>query len=361
MKVFSLFLPQYYETKENNEWWGKGFTEWTHVKSAKPFFKNHNQPLHPLNDNYYNLLDKETMQWQTELMKKYGLYGMIYYHYYFNGKKLLEKPAENLLKWTDINQPFFFCWANHSWYRSWEGSKQVLVEQTYGNEEDWKKHFDYLLPFFLDSRYEKKDNKPLLMIYDNESNKHIIDNIIVCFDKWCLETGFDGITIIRECFHYPTATELEQYSKDEYIYITQPLCGRAAYEDRTIVWHYFNRLKYRLLEKGRLQKPPLTQGNKVYNTMISKVNQYPTRHIIPGIFFQWDNTPRHKNRGHIINLPDKELFMNYMNSISTCEYAIINAWNEWAEGMIMEPTNEYGYSNLEWVKEWLDQQEVKGI
>lgn len=121
---------------------GKGFTEWTNVKKARPLFKGHIQPIHPLNNNYYNLMDKGTVEWQTQLMKKYGLTGMIYYHYYFCGKKLLEKPAENLLKWKDIEQPFFFCWANHSWRKTWNGTSELLVEQTYGNEKEWEEHLD---------------------------------------------------------------------------------------------------------------------------------------------------------------------------------------------------------------------------
>lgn len=114
MRLFAFNLPQFHSIPENDEWWGKGFTEWVNVKNAKPLYKGHVQPVHPLNGNYHNLLDKSTMEWQTELLKQYGLTGMIYYHYYFCGKLLLEKPVENLLGWKDIDQPFFFCWANHT-------------------------------------------------------------------------------------------------------------------------------------------------------------------------------------------------------------------------------------------------------
>ena len=132
MKKFAFFLPQFHEIPENDKWWGKGFTEWTNVKNARSLFKGHVQPKHPLNDNYYNLLDKSTVEWQTKLMNQYGIDGFIYYHYYFTGKLLLEKPAENLLKWKDIPQNFFFCWANHTWNRSWEGKTDILLEQKYG-------------------------------------------------------------------------------------------------------------------------------------------------------------------------------------------------------------------------------------
>ena len=144
MKKFAIFLPQFYETKENNKWWGKGFTEWVSVRNAKPLYKGHLQPKLPL-EGYYNMLDKETMENQADLMHKYKIDGMVYYHYYFDGKLLLEKPAENLLKWKDIEEPFFFCWANHTWYKAVDGKKEVLIEQTYGDIKSWEKHFKYCL------------------------------------------------------------------------------------------------------------------------------------------------------------------------------------------------------------------------
>ncbi len=107
MKFIAYFLPQYHYVKENDEWWGRGFTEWTNVKKARPLFRGHYQPHKPKDDNYYVLTEKSTVEYQTDLMDKYNVYGLAYYHYWFNGKLLLEKPAENLLKWKDINQRFF--------------------------------------------------------------------------------------------------------------------------------------------------------------------------------------------------------------------------------------------------------------
>ena len=153
-KIISMYLPQFHRVKENDEWWGEGFTEWTAVKQADSLFDGHYQPRIPLNGNYYDLLDKETMQWQADLMKKYGIDGQCIYHYWFKeGRQILEKPAQNLLKWTDIDMPFCFCWANESWARTWSGLKNtnawsakqepkkqgdhngLLLEQYYGTEE----------------------------------------------------------------------------------------------------------------------------------------------------------------------------------------------------------------------------------
>ena len=174
MKILAKYLPQFHRTRENDAWWGEGFTEWTAVKKAAPLFEGHDQPRVPKDENYYDLLQKETMLWQASLMEKYGIDGMCIYHYWFkDGRQVLEKPAENLLRWKEVPMPFCFCWANETWARSWSkiqnknhwsdiyeqkksnGSSGILLDQKYGREPEWKAHFEYLLPFFRDERYIK--------------------------------------------------------------------------------------------------------------------------------------------------------------------------------------------------------------
>lgn len=128
MKVIAFYLPQYHEIKENNEWWGKGFTEWTNVRNSKPYFKGHNIPRRPLNDNYYDLTDVKTMLWQKDLAKKYGIYGFAYYHYWFEGEMLLEKPAEIMLQHPEVDMPFCFSWANHTWSRVWADKTNNILK-----------------------------------------------------------------------------------------------------------------------------------------------------------------------------------------------------------------------------------------
>ncbi|MBQ2785802.1 MAG: glycoside hydrolase family 99-like domain-containing protein [Oscillospiraceae bacterium] len=354
MKVFALYLPQFHEIPENNEWWGKGFTEWTNVRKAKPLFKGHVQPLIPLDNRYYDLRDKETVAWQTEIMKSYGISGMIYYHYYFKGKKLLEEPAENLLKWTDIDQPFFFCWANHSWNRAWKGSREVLLEQTYGNQADWRAHFEYLLPFFQDARYEKKDNKPLFMIYDTSFSEK--NEMLECFNTWCIESGFDGIYPIELCMTVKgnafAAFSENMSPLSEKCFLSEPSVGRLlTYPVDSFFARVMKKLKTVLRAKGILRTVQILSGNKIYQTMIDK--EPHGENIIRGMFFGWDNTPRHSFRGYIITPPSKEIFMQYAQTIKDDEYVFVNAWNEWAEGMILEPTQQNGYQYLEWINEWI--------
>lgn len=346
MRIFSFYLPQYHEIPENNEWWGKGFTEWTNVKKAKPLFKGHVQPIHPLNNNYYNLMEKDTVEWQTRLMKDYGLTGMIYYHYYFCGKKLLEKPAENLLKWKDIEQPFFFCWANHSWRKTWNGTSELLVEQTYGNEKEWEDHFQYLLPFFQDSRYEKINNKPVFMFFDPKFSSK--EEMVKYFDKRCKDYGFGGIFIINGAINTKDLKIIDS-TVEEMWYLKEPSTSVSLFYDsaKSIPYSIFNRLMKKISSKHLFKY----NGDKLLRDRTGYNIQYS---YIPGVFFGWDNTARHGSRGDVITAPSKDTFMKYMDSIKDSEYVFVNAWNEWCEGMILEPTEENGYKFLEWIKEWTD-------
>lgn len=290
------------------------------------------------------------MQWQTNLMEKYGLDGFIYYHYYFTGRMLLEKPAENLLKWKGIPQHFFFCWANHTWNRSWEGKTTVLLKQEYGNKEDWEKHFQYLLPFFKDSRYEKRNNKPLFMIFKSHFKEK--KQIFSYFDKRCKDEGFNGICVIET---YNDDEDLKSFVKDQtkvtdFTFYREPTVSQNVYIHSNLfrrVYHHYNK---KLREKGVLHKPYIMNGNDLMDWKLK--NEPLGKNIANGLWFEWDNTPRHKQRGYVITPYSHDKFIKYMDLIKNQEYLFINAWNEWAEGMIMGPTEENGYKYLEWLKDY---------
>lgn len=357
MRWFALYLPQFHETEENNQWWGKGFTEWTHVNAAKPLYKKHRQPIAPLNNNYYDLMNKATVQWQTSLMKQYGIDGFVYYHYYFQGKKILEKPAENLLQWKDIDQPFFFCWANHSWFRASKNTKTLLIEQTYGTEADWQAHFEYLLPFFQDSRYEKKDNKPVFMIFAPEFPEK--NAMMQYFDNCCKQAGFDGIYVIEtfsNAYHTDNFPRFQAQlcAQAEQTYIREPtvstmLLKRKRNYTLAGVYEY---ICQRLAKADLLRWVLKYDGNKLYDIMLKQTPR--GKNLCHGVFFSWDNTPRHGVRGYIITPPTQERFMKFADSVRDDAYVFINAWNEWAEGMILEPTTHDEYRYLEWIKNWND-------
>ena len=353
MRMFAFYLPQFHEIPENDKWWGKGFTEWTNVKSAKPLYKGHVHPKHPLNNEYYNLLDKSIVEKQTETMRRYGVNGFIYYHYYFEGKLLLEKPAENLLQWKDINQHFFFCWANHAWIQSKGNDSTVLMPMNYGTEGEWERHFQYLLPFFKDPRYEKRKNKPVFMLFQSKFNEK--KEMMQYFNKRCKQEGFDGLCLI-ESYHGDIASdEFIRDSSDvmEYLFYREPTVTNWGYSrTRGIVYRVIHKMMNELRKKDIIHYPWVVNGKDLMNYKIQ--NEKLGEKVAHGIFFEWDNTPRHKQRGYVITPYEKKDFMMYMDLIKKEDYLFINAWNEWAEGMILEPTEENGDKYLGWIKEWND-------
>lgn len=348
VKIISMYLPQFYRVKENDEWWGEGFTEWTAVKQAVALFDGHYQPRVPLNNNYYNLLDKKTMQWQANLMRKYGIDGQCIYHYWFKeGRQVLEKPAQNLLKWADVDMLFCFCWANESWARTWSGLKNtnawsvkqepeqqddnngLLLEQYYGTEEDWRKHFDYLLDFFKDERYIKIENKPVFMIY-KVSDMYCLQEMMDVWRKQAEEAGFSGIYLIGANV---------KYSSDaiDMVLLSEP--GHAL----------------KMLKKSSKSQEETFRCD--YSNVWDEILCYSTeekRISIQG-FVDRDDTPRNGQKGWVVENARPELFQKYLSELiaknmsNGCDITFINAWNEWGEGMYLEPDKKNGYAFLEGV------------
>ena len=363
IKPIAMYLPQFHRTPENDEWWGKGFTEWTAVKGAEAYFEGHNQPRVPLNNNYYNLLEKKTMEWQAELAQKYGVYGFCFYHYYFrDGRKILEKPAENLLKWKDIKVNYCFCWANETWARTWSkmnnvnfwaskyqsvnnDEKTILLEQKYGEEKDWKEHFEYLLSFFLDERYIKIENKPVFMIHkpkDIEKLAQMID----AWNTWAIEAGFSGIYFIN--------TDTYELSGAN----ATILRGPDAFVDNTIVGRknenkFINQVlcrDYDEIWKNALILQPKTENVTFFEG-----------------FVDFDATARHEKKGWLIENVTPDKFGKYLyalaikNMVYGNEYLFINAWNEWGEGNYLEPDTVNQFSFLEEIRKIVDRCDTSKI
>lgn len=351
MKAIAFYLPQFHRIPENDKWWGEGYTEWNAVKSAVKLFPDHYQPHIPLHHNYYNLLDKKTMLWQAELMKKYHVYGMCFYHYYFqDGRKILEKPAENLLEWKDIDMPFCFSWANETWGRTWsrigrvntwndrmeqKSSKDddgILIKQNYGDENDWERHFEYLFPFFMDSRYIRIDNKPVFIIYRPDD----IFCLPQMMEKWnekAKQGGLDGIYFI--------ATNSEKYTVDARLRQNKGnwVGGKNQYEEYDEVCE-------------SIIKQALQPGDSCY---------------LCG-YIGYDDSPRRGEQGVVVTNSSPEKFYTLMRTLCYLseqrekEYIFVNAWNEWGEGMHLEPDEKYGYGHLEALSKALqDYRDIKEI
>jgi hypothetical protein len=349
LKTLALYLPQFHCVPENDEWWGEGFTDWVAAKKAEPLFPGHYQPREPLDDNYYDLLQKETMQWQADLAKQYGVDGFCFYHYYFdNGRRILEKPAENLLKWSDVDMPFCFYWANKSWVRSWSnlensdtwfetGAEQmqallpaVLLKQSYGLQGDWKKHFMTLLPYFKDKRYIKKDGMPIFMILKPEHIAHL-NQMLRFWQKLAKNNGFPGLFVI--------GSETAQIKN-------KMLQARMVHEPSS----YWSNIDYSMpLENRRFP------FKDVWRHLLCARYDRREKTYLCGIT-DFDDTPRRGIKGSSCAGSTPKHFFHYfllacLKSLARGnEYIFINAWNEWGEGMYLEPDKKYGYAYLEAVR-----------
>lgn len=358
MKIFAFYLPQFHEIEENNLWWGKGFTEWTNVKKALPLFKSHNQPRIPLNENYYRLDDIETLKWQADLMHKYSIDGLCFYHYWFNGKLLLEKPAELLLNNKDINMPFFFSWANEPWTRSWDGqNKDILINQDHGNQADWIKHFYYLLPFFKDERYIKHHGKPIFTLYRSKIFEDC-ENWIQCWRQLAKENGLEDIHFISSL----TSFQNDERSLDFDAYLNfEPMNTLAHHMNVKLnVFKKFERsIRERLPVKYEISNVEKNSFNYdlVWKNILAKKFNDTT---YAGAFIDWDNTPRKAMNGSTALDCSYQKFKIYFDELfrkaqeEKSPYIFINAWNEWAEGAYLEPDTKNEYKYLESIKSVID-------
>ena len=346
IKPLALYLPQYHEIAENNEWWGHGFTEWTNVKKAKPLFKNHYQPHIPHSDiGYYDLSDVNVMRKQAKIAKEYGIYGFCFYYYHFaNSKRLLELPINNWLRATDINFPFCFAWANENWTRAWDGGdKEVIMPQDY-DENNILQMINNMLPAFKDDRYIKIDNRPVLFVYRAE----IIPQIKRLTNQWrkvVKENGFDDLYLVSM-----------QNFKQENPY---NMGFDAASE-------FAPQANAKLIDFPKLCLKDLCDKNINFITMSNVINTLTYRSAvnyprIKCICPSWDNSPRKGEKAsRVILETSPNLFKDFMYravietlSLSTknCDnILLINAWNEWGEGAHVEPDEKYGYEWLNVIK-----------
>lgn len=376
MKIIAFYLPQFHNIPENDEWWGDGFTEWTNVKKAKPLYEGHMQPRVPLGGNYYNLLDDNVKIWQADLAKKYGVYGFCYYHYWFNGKMLLEKPMEQMLANKEVDIPFCICWANEPWTKAWVGDeRKLLIAQEYGQEEEWKQHFMYLLPFFKDERYITKDGKPLFVFYRPDIVP-CMKEMIETWDKLAKENGLSGITFAFQSGDYDWNNSKEANLFDYDIEFQPPYASHWLYSNdgkfvsalkkcrRLLAGWAGKKFGIDLYRYGTAQYKKMT-GQTVanYDSMWQKIIEAkPVRsNSIPGAFVKWDNTPRHGERGQInVGTPEKfEYYLSKQIKHAREDYhedmIFMYAWNEWAEGGYLEPDEDDKYGYLEAIKRALEE------
>ena len=362
-KIYAAYLPQYHETEDNNRFWGQGYTDWVGTRNAKPQYEGHEQPKVPLNENYYDLSDANNIRWQAQVARKYGVDGFNIYHYWFkDGKQELEKPAELLLENRDIDIGYFFTWDNASWKRTWsnidgndwapafdKGAKEenpVLVEFEYGDQEQWEKHFVYLLDFFRDDRYLKIDGKPVFM-FIGISEQDKLAEMARYWDRRAKEEDFSGM-------YYAT--------KKKNFFSKKIFDSVFAYEPETSVWGKRRAIEKRLESKLGIKVPkdePVRYRytyQKAWDRVLKNAKKQPENRIFSG-FVRYDDTPRRGSNAMIISGETPQLFGQYFSKLYNIAsrhdnpLILLTAWNEWGEVAYLEPDSNSGFGYLEALKE----------
>ncbi|MCZ4243493.1 glycosyltransferase WbsX family protein [Pedobacter punctiformis] len=362
LKPIAIYLPQYHTIPENDEWWQKGFTEWTNVKKAESQFTGHYQPHIPLNNNYYDLSSNQVMEEQAALAKSFGIEGFCFYHYWFTGHLLLEKPLHNMLAEKKPDMPFCMCWANENWTRTWDGQdKQVLIEQHYSLDDD-KKHIEYLMPFFKDERYIKIDNKPVFLMYRTELHPNIKEAVAL----WRAEAkkaGFDDLYLIRVENHLK-----EINPADHGFDAGMEFAPDSGYKGRKVAKSNF--MKYlinKILHNSGIKKSVHHQ-NFIYSyqSMVNSLINKPKRayKYFRCVFPSWDNSARRKIHATMYLGSKPSIFQHWVKEMANFtrknfeekeQLLFINAWNEWGEGCHLEPDEKHGTQYLEALKKGIEE------
>lgn len=348
-QILAFYLPQYYATLENDKWWGKGFTEWTNVGKAKPLFPGHYQPKVPADLGYYNLKLPEVREEQAQLAKEAGVSAFCYWHYWFEGKRTLEEPFNEVLNSGTPNFPFCLCWANHSWYaKQWrkDVKDKLLIEQTYGGEEDYRNHFFKVLPAFKDKRYYRIEDKPIFGIYSHKDFQDM-PNFIKVWQELAVENGLKGIFFTTIAFNEKDCKALVDKGMDATILDLAFL--------RKSTSRYFALLLHKLLKF-----PQIVQYRDYSKTLVE--NMPVEDDIFPCVIPNFDHTPRSGRRGTVmVNSTPKNwgamvtALLKKMKSKPNQNRNIIfiKSWNEWGEGNYMEPDLKYGKGYIKALKDAL--------
>lgn len=346
-RVIAIYLPQFHPFPENDEWWGKGFTEWVNVTKARPRFPGHYQPHLPADLGFYDLRVPEIREQQAQMAKEAGIYGFCYYHYWFNGKLLMERPLKEVLESGKPDFPFMICWANENWTRAWDGGeKHILIKQDY-TEEDARDHIKWLLPYLKDSRYIRIDNKPVITIY----RTNIIPNLDRMLQIWREEAAQIGLELYICRFESFGVAGKDHLTKGIDAAIDfQPL-GKphGQYFKSHLFARLYNKINHLLLN-NRL--PKMINYRRYVKFMEGQPQ--PNYKQYPCVTPMWDNTSRRKRNIIMMTGSNPKLYGKWLNNVlnkfipysSEENLVFINAWNEWAEGNHLEPDRKWGKSYL---------------
>lgn len=345
MEIAALYLPQFHQIPENDEWWGEGFTEWTNVKKARPLFRGHHQPVVPGELGYYNLLDADVRERQAELARAHGITSFCYWHYWFGGQRILERPLDEVVANKKPDFPFFVGWANQSWTGIWHGApNRVLIEQTYPGPEDDQAHFDSLLPMFQDERYVRINDKPVMLIFRPME----LPNPRAFIERWqqmAKAAGLPGLYLVAWVEGRPWGIQYTTHAADGFdagLYIEFPFSRSTI-----------SKVRDRLMARNERFGP----ARYNYSERLPLPRTHVDGILHPSVQPNWDNTPRSTRRGAVALGTSPEAFYSHLVDALQREVAreseagkqlvVVKSWNEWAEGNYLEPDAVHGRGWLE--------------
>jgi lipopolysaccharide biosynthesis protein len=351
-RAIALYLPQYHPIPENDAWWGTGFTEWTNVRKARPLFPGHDQPRVPADLGYYDLRSPETREAQAALARANGIEAFCYYHYWFAGRRLLERPLQEVVASGRPGFPFCVCWANQSWSGVWHGSpRRTLIEQRYPGEDDHRRHFEALLPAFSDPRYVRVGGRPLFMIFQPET----LPDARRTLDLWrtlAVRAGLPPLYIV--CEHHDPAFNPHALGFDASVIINVKPRNR---------WQRPNHVLLAGVGAKLGRRPRVyAYADAVRDAVTAPVAGIRSH---PCVLPNWDNTPRNGANGIVYHDSNPERFRAHLRdaveragSEREDERIIyIKSWNEWAEGNYLEPDEKWGHAYLRVVRDELFERE----
>ena len=368
-KVIALYLPQYHPVKENNEWGGKGYTEWTSVAKAKPLFKGHVQPKIPADLGFYDLRLPETREAQAELAKRAGVSAFCYYHYWFEGKELMERPFNEVVNSGKPNFPFCLAWANHDWYnKGWVNSTKrvelipkLLIKQTYGGVVDYTNHFYSLLKAFKDPRYYMIHDRLVFMIYAADKVPDL-EMFIELWQSLAKKEGLPGFYFITHFDRPSLFNKIDEYLAKgidavNVSYLHLPFENKFS---RLLKQYRILDLWYQRWQSHVHFSPDVVQYKKAIEKLDDEV--FSRDAVIPTIIPNWDHTPRSGRFGKIYLNCTPELFKKHVNRVlnrislkdEEDKVIVLKSWNEWGEGNYLEPDCIYGCQYIDTLRSCLD-------
>ncbi len=349
VRAIAFYLPQYHPIPENDQWWGKGFTEWTNVARARPLVPGHYQPHLPADLGFYDLRLPETRRDQAQLAREFGIQGFCYYHYWFGGKRLLERPFNEVLASGETDFPFCLCWANESWSRRWDGAEtEILMRQEYSEQDD-RNHLAWLAQAFTDPRYIRVNGRPLFLVY-KASRLPDAGRTTRIWREEARRLGLGELVLCNVESEAPEHGLCSRFGFDAAVEFAPDWTAMPAQVRRGLAW----RLSARL---GITSAVYQDHNIRSYAALVSSMLAKPCPQYLrfPGVTPAWDNTARRKQGATVFLGSTPQAYETWLSEAArrVCSrpeperILFINAWNEWAEGNHLEPCQKWGRAYLE--------------